>query len=359
MRVKIAIIVVLSLIAGLSLCWVRHSSSPEVLGAMVSVEPTTLEVRLEDEAAPLTFIVRNRGNAVVDIADVTATCGCTVVKVPRRKLGSQESMMIEVHATPPSVGERTSTIAIHTNPPQQLPLSVLVTLKGKEQAAPFVSYCPDTLTLKGSVFGETSAGLFEIHTIEETGTKPWIAEEQFSDPKLRIWFDEAPVEEPLDSKTIRRVYRMKVAAVLPSESESQTGRHRHVIATLSKSTSPEKTIAIECQVIPLVKAAPAVLNLIVASGVSGSLERTVVVIDDRESRPSHPVRSRPEHDWLTVKSIKADVQEGRSIHSFQVVVDPQQLTANPGDTVFRTSVTFFLDEDETTSLRVPIFVRID
>jgi hypothetical protein len=60
-----------------------------------------------------------------------------------------------------------------------------------------------------------------------------------------------------------------------------------------------------------------------------------------------------------VTSGKTDLQERRAIHSFQIVLDPQKLSANPGESVIHSAVTFFLDDDETSSLHVPIFVRTE
>lgn len=357
MHPKLGIVVVV--VAALSIALTWRSAKPTTLSNAVSAEPSKLEVRSGAYTSPLTFVVKNQGDVAVEIIEVTATCGCTVIKAPRRKLNPQEAMTIEVRASPPDVGEKTSLLTVHTVPPQRLPLNVLVTLKGEKQPAPFVSYCPNSLSLNGPVFGEKVEGQFEVHTLEKTGTSPWLVEEQLSEPKLRIWFDEPPAEEPIDSETVRRIYKMKVAAVLPAESESPTDRHRHVIATLSKSSSPEKTIAIERRVDPLVKAAPSVLNLTVSNGTSSPVERTIVVIDDRKTRSGHLVRSHADHDWLTVKANKSDIQEDRSIHSFQVVLDPQKFSANPGEPVIRSAVTFFLDDDETTALRVPIFMRTE
>ena len=154
MHIKPAIVVAFSLTAGLVLFWAVRRPPSDILKKTVLVEPATLEAKSEGgDASPLSFVIRNLGKTSIEIADVTATCGCTVVKVPRRNLASNGSMKIEVHATIPSVGERKSIIGIHTIPPQQVPLKVIVTLKGKEQPAPFISYCPDAITMSGSVLG--------------------------------------------------------------------------------------------------------------------------------------------------------------------------------------------------------------
>lgn len=358
MRRKLRMGVVLgATVCGIVLAW--HAVKSHSLDSTVIVQPSTLEVRLGADSAPLAFTLINQGNTVVEISDVTATCGCTVVKASQRKLNPHETMQVEVQASPPGIGEKKSLITIHTLPPQPQPLTVLVTLKGEEQTVPVVSYCAEMLTLNGSVVGQEVVRQFEVHTLEKTDTKPWLANEQIAVPDLRIWYDELPAETPFKSGAIRRVYNMKVAVVLRGNDGLVADRYRHTLTGLSKSPSPEKTIAIEWRVIPLVRAIPSVLNLTVSSGASNSVERTVVVIDDRATQSSQPVRSRADHDWLAVKSGKADVQEQRSIHSFQVIRDCQKLGMIPGESVTRSAVTFFLGDDETTAVSVPIIVRAE
>ncbi len=358
MRRKLRIGVVLAAtVCGVVLAW--HAVKSHSLDSTVIVQPSTLEVRSGADSAPLAFTVINQGNTVVEISDVTATCGCTVVKARQRKLNPHETMQVEVQASPPGIGEKTSRITIHTVPPQPQPLTVLVTLKGEEQAVPIVSYCAELLTLNGSVLGEEVTRQFEVHTIEKIDTKPWLANEQLAVPDLRIWYDEPPAETSFNSGAIRRVYNMKVAVVLRGNDGLVADRYRHTLTALSKSPSPGKTIAIEWRVIPLVRAVPSVLNLTVSSGASNSVERTVVVIDDRAIQSGQPVRSRADHDWLVVKSGKADVQEQRSVHSFQIILDCQKLGMNPRESMTRSVVTFFMDDDETTTVCVPIIVRAE
>ena len=199
---------------------------------------------------------------------------------------------------------------------------------------------------------------FEVHTIEEKGPTPWLAKEQLAEPNLRIITEAPPAEETLDSKTLRRVYKMKVSAVISDVSQSATSRYRHVIATSSKSSSPEKAITIESTFAPLVTATPAVLNWTVVSGISSSVERTVIVIDERTDQSSSPFRFRAGHDWLKVTTDKVTQQDGRSIHSFRVNFDAPRFSATLGESVTHSMLSFFLDNDETALVTVPVFVKI-
>ncbi len=275
----------------------------------LSVEPRQLVVRVENADQPLVFQIQNMGSAPVRIIDVETTCGCTVVSgVAGRFLQPNETLEMQVQASPPSIGEKTSLLTIHTAPAQSSPATVSVTLKGKDLVPPYIAYCPETVSLSGAMTSSEVVTDFEVHTVEQTASPLLLLREQYKDTDLRIWFDSDPREEPLFGN-VRRIYKFKAAGRLPQNCE-QVQKYRHAFATTTECSQPKKSVSIESQVVPLVRVIPSVVNFVVTQASLNSLERTIVLIDSRVVAERYGFEPKSGVEWLRVESAK---NEGPSV----------------------------------------------
>lgn len=137
----------------------------------LSVAPRQLVVRVEDAGQPFVFRIQNTSTAPVRIVDVETSCGCTVVTgVAGRFLQPNETVEVRVQVSPPTIGEKTSRLTIRTIPAQSSPAVVSVTLKGKDLVPPYITYCPDVVSLTGTTTSSEVVTGFEVHTVEQTAS---------------------------------------------------------------------------------------------------------------------------------------------------------------------------------------------
>lgn len=322
----------------------------------LSVEPRQLVVRVEDADQPLVFRIHNRGTAPVRIVDVETTCGCTVVTgVAGRFLQPNETVEVRVQVSPPTIGEKTSRLTIHTIPAQSSPTVVSVTLKGKDLVPPYIAYCPDVVSLSGTTTSSEVVTGFEVHTVEQIASPLLLVREQYKDSDLQIWFDSEPREEPLFG-SVRRIYNLKAAGRLP-QSYEQIKKHRHTFTTTTECSQPKKSVSIESHVVPLVRVVPSVVNLVVPQDSSSILERTIVLIDSRAVAERIGFEPKSDKEWVRVESAEVENQEERSLHTFKIVVDPRNLVHDADRSAFRSQVTFSSSHEDSTTVSVSIILK--
>ncbi len=111
------------------------------------------------------FIIRNDGDANLNISNVKATCGCTVANISTKLVAPGESSTISaVLNLGGKDGAMNKRITVHSNDP--VSKQTILSLKGK--AISRVSYTPRSLMTPSLVYGEVATNIITITSHEET-----------------------------------------------------------------------------------------------------------------------------------------------------------------------------------------------
>jgi hypothetical protein len=111
------------------------------------------------------FIIRNEGDATLNISDVKAACGCTVANVSTKLVAPGESSTISaVLNLSGKDGPMNKRITVHSNDPKSKQMTL--SLKGK--ATSLVSYSPRSMMTPSLVYGESATNIITVTSLEDT-----------------------------------------------------------------------------------------------------------------------------------------------------------------------------------------------
>lgn len=323
-------------------------------------QPSVLEVRHESKPLRGIFQLRNTGTVSIEIVEITATCGCTLVgEIPKQPIAPGQERQVEVQTIPPEYGEKKSYLTIRTEPTLSHPLVVTVKLKGAELPAPFVSYAPEVVVLSGTEPSTEVKTEFEVQTVELADAPYFLNHQQCDLDGLRIWFEDVPHEEPLFDGKVRRVYKLKVARRLP-QSDIETTKDRHVLVTeTTTALRPPKTITIESHVTPLVKVVPSIVNLTVQRNSATTTESTFALIDSRDESERKSFEVNVESDWIQVEKDKLVKQPDRSIQTFRLSISPGQLLNQSSEKVIQSQIKFMSATQGGLLVNLPVRIHVE
>ena len=353
---------VLALFACVSMvtAWVLGRSAPTSGGlhdATVSVAPaeTVVEASEEAESSRITLTVSNESPSSVRLKEIVSHCGCTVPELPGKTvLDPGESTTIVVKVTPPSVGERRTSVDIHTASPNQLVLYANFLLKGRPLEVPYVVRSPDALPIRGTDLGKMSA-VAEFECLELAGTAPWATGADIDDDQIgasRVGFDERP---GVTDETVRRTYRFEVRPSSAVRGERRVAFLR--LRTTSAAEPPLKPVAVDIALLTPVMAVPERVYLQLSSVEAENKFRIGFIVRDG-FQPLEVSVEAVDDPWLQMATSE---RRGRD-SGFAAELSGRILCAPPPDETGGRSVKRVLrvrtNHPDWGRIDIPLFIRL-
>lgn len=192
---------------------VRNASA-----APLKVEPhsRTATASLGQGTVSVSYLITNVSRRVIDLGEVSTSCGCSVASISRKQLAPGERAEVEVRGNPPSAGRKAVEIYIQTSDPTLPEVALHLVMIGSE-TAPIVVFHSLSVSF-GSMPQADSAATTEIlvNTREVGGTPPWISRAESSIEGLTVEGGLASESDQGDSVVARKyTYRAALNAQRP------------------------------------------------------------------------------------------------------------------------------------------------
>jgi hypothetical protein len=270
----------LSLIGASSL---GYFSLPEPVraGRLVPIDPLITWRGAPDQvgsagSAEAEFVLRNAGEAPIEILSVASGCGCAVPKVEPTHLEPGASTTVKVAANPPPVGERIVAITVHTNSPLTPDVPLHLRMVGSRRPPFLLSVLGDLAYREADISGtprEVVARTIETGPCEAT---PHLDSDL---DFLSFRLIEVKEEPYLDPGTTLRTYRFEVSLTGPPPARTFSGTVR-VHDPWDQSLI--KTIPAYRQEAPPVRVIPTHLSIEIGSPTEGVAEVSFLVQTEKE-----------------------------------------------------------------------------
>lgn len=325
-----------------------EDSAPTGQDSLV-VEPNEIEMNLDSESSLRQQLqLTNRGNQVIRIELVSATCGCTVIqKIENPEISPGGKLAIMISGSPPALGQKHAHITIETNSRSAKTIVIPVRLIGGSLNVPFISHHPKEVTVTKTHPTAIGNGEFSVQAIELIGTPFWLRRDQCDSNELRVWSESDPVEDKLSDQHVRRTYTFQVATAVPL-STIQANRYRFAVTTIEPHADPAVELTIVSRLVEQLRVVPCVLN------VRNLRKSNVVVLDSRIGHEHDSIQSHVKYDWIRLVAAPVVVQKKQTIRTFEIV-------CSPGPDAFSTAelqveIEFFSVTDANERVRLPICI---
>ncbi|HEV7225013.1 MAG TPA: DUF1573 domain-containing protein [Pirellulales bacterium] len=192
----------------------------------VVIAPSEIDVSAtaKGEAAKVRFTILNGGSETIEIAGITTSCGCTLAApLKRSTLASGESVDLDVTATPPGIGEKTTYIDVFISASDRPAARAALRLVGEIPKTPRIVKAPQLVIVRG-VFPELLSARFTVMADELKGQPEWIERIDADNGDIAIRRDATSEEPGATPTTVRRTYHFVIEAKPTKAGRERLGR---------------------------------------------------------------------------------------------------------------------------------------
>lgn len=281
--------------------------------ALIRLEPHPLRLELSDGSdgaereRDTVLRVVNESRSDVRIREVNASCGCTELGEPSRKLVRPgECSEIPIRVELPSIGIKESRIDVRVDfGTVQRTLSADVIMRGRRIRAPCVASLPGRVVLRRDADGK-AAVTFKVQTYEQAESPRWIREGTVEGTENAIRLLGVDEASSWDAGVVVRsyTYRMEAGQARDVSRESSQASPR-ITLTSGDRDRPVARIFSQIEDWQPMRFSPRSLYA-TTGGEDDPLTREVrVIFDDERFRPLK-VDAEANESWITVKSVAFD-----------------------------------------------------
>lgn len=251
--------------------------------------------------------VLNDSRKAIRIRKITASCGCTSVGTPTKKLLNHgETADIRIRVQLPTIGEKRSRVTVLVEAESvQHALVTTFLMRGHPIQAPAIINVPKEVVMRCDADGNATA-VVRVRTYEKTGSPPWIASAAADRAIVSVQsagMDESRSSEPGVNLRVY-TYSLKAKRVSESSTQNRNSDTRITLRAAAHSDTPLASFYVRLQEWQPVRLVPEALFLEQVNGTNNNIVRDVrVAFCDERFHPTS-VDATSSVSWIHVKSIR-------------------------------------------------------